>query len=70
MAPKFSKLEEKVEELYSNNTPINTILNITKKSKSSIYNAIAYIKRKKMSINKTSLNLNKTKSRLIKKIQN
>ena len=70
MAPKFSKLEEKVEELYINNTPINTILNITKKPISSIYNAIARIKRKKTSINKTSLNLNKTKSGPIKKIQN
>ena len=70
MAPEFSKLEEKVEELYINNTPINTISNITKKPKSSIYNAIKRINRKKTSINKTSLNLNKTKSGPIKKIQN
>ena len=49
---------------------INIILNILKKSKSSIYNAIARIKRKKTFFNKTSLNLNKTKGRLIKKIQN
>ena len=47
MAPKFLKLEEKVEELYINNTPINTILNIIKKSKLSIYNAIKRINRKK-----------------------
>ena len=70
MAPKFSKLEEKVEELYINNTPINTISNITKKPKLSIYNAIKRMNWKKTSINKTSLNLNKTKSGLIKKIQN
>ena len=70
MAPKFSKLEEKVEELYINNIPINTILNIIKKPILSIYNAIACIKRKKTSINKTSLDLNKTKSGPIKKIQN
>ena len=68
MAPKFSKLEEKVEELYINNTLINTILNIIKKPKSSIYNAIKRINRKTTSINKTSLNLNKTKSGPIKKI--
>ena len=30
MTPKFSKLEEKVEELYINNIPINTISNIIK----------------------------------------
>ena len=46
MTPKFSKLEEKVEELYINNIPINTISNITKKHKSSIYNAIYRIKEK------------------------
>ena len=68
MALKFSKLEEKIEELYINNIPINTILNITEKPKSSIYNAIKRINRKKTSINKTSLNLNKTKSGAIKKI--
>ena len=61
MAPKYLKLEEKVEELYNNNIPINTILNILKKSKLSIYNAIARIKRKKIFFNRTSLNLNKTK---------
>ena len=60
MAPKFSKLEEKIEELYNNNIPINIILNILKKPKSSIYNAIAYIKRN-FFFNITSLNLNKTK---------
>ena len=68
MAPNFSKLEKKVEELYNNNISINTILNILKKPKSFIYNAIARIKRKKTSFNKTSLNLHKTKSRLIKKV--
>ena len=47
MAPKFSKLEKKVEELYINNISINTILNILKKSKSSIYTAIRQIKDKK-----------------------
>ena len=70
MAPKFSKLEEKVEKLYTNNISISTILNILKKPKSSIYNAIKRINRKKTSINKTSLNLSKTKSGSIKKIQN
>ena len=30
MAPKFSKLEKKVEELYINNTLMNTISNIIK----------------------------------------
>ena len=47
MAPKFSKLKEKVEELYINNTPINIILNILKKPKLSIYTAIRRIKDKK-----------------------
>ena len=70
MAPNFSKLEKKVEELYNNNISINTISNILKKPKSSIYNAIARMKRKKTSFNKTSLNLNKTKSGPIKKVQN
>ena len=70
MTPKFSKLEEKVEELYINNIPINTISNITKKPKSSIYNAIRRIKDKKQSKNIKTLNLNKTKSGPIRKIQN
>ena len=70
MAPNFSKFKESVEELYNNNISINTISNILQKPKSSIYNAIARIKRKKTSFNKTSLDLNKTKGRPIKKIQN
>ena len=70
MAPKFSKLEERAEELYINDIPINTILNILKKPKSSIYTAIRRIKDKKKNFNNNSLNLNKTKGRPIKKIQN
>ena len=70
MAPKFSKLEEKVEELYTNNISISTILTILKKPKSSIYTAIRRIKDKKKNFNKNSLNLNKTKSGPIKKVQN
>ena len=70
MAPKFSKLEEKVEELYTNNISISTISTILKKPKSSIYTAIRRIKDKKNNFNKTSLNLNKTKSGPIKKVEN
>ena len=70
MAPKFSKLEEKVEESYTNNISISTILTILKKPKSSIYTAIRRIKDKKNNFNKTSLNLNKTKSGPIKKVEN
>ena len=70
MAPKFSKLEEKVEELYTNNISISTILTILKKPKSSIYTAIRRMKDKKKNFNNNSLNLNKTKGRPIKKIQN
>ena len=70
MTPKFSKLEEKVEELYINNIPINTISNITKKPKSSIYNAIRRIKDKKQNKNIKTLDLKKTQNKPIKKIQN
>ena len=70
MAPKFSKLEEKVEELYINNISFNTISNITKKPKSSIYNAIYRIKEKKQNKNIKTLNLKKTQNKPIKKIQN
>ena len=70
MAPKFSKLEEKVEELYTNNISISTISTILKKPKSFIYTAIRRIKDKKNNSNKTSLNLNKTKSGPIKKVEN
>ena len=69
MDPKFSKLEEKVEELYTNNIFISTILTILKKPKSSIYTAIRRIKDKKKKFNKNSLNLNKTKSGPIKKVE-
>ena len=68
MAPKFSKFKEKVEELYINNISINTILNIIKKPKSSVYNAIRRIKDKKQNKNNKSLDLNKTKTGPIKKI--
>ena len=68
MPPKFSKFEEKVEELYINNISINTILNITKKPKSLVYNAIYRIKDKKRNFSNKSLNLNKIKTGLIKKI--
>jgi transposase len=50
MAPKFSKLEEKVEELYTNNISISTISTILKKPKSSIYTAIRRIKDKKRTL--------------------
>ena len=59
MPPKFSKFEEKVEELYINNISINTISNITKKSKSSVYNAIRRIKDKKQNKNIKTLDLKK-----------
>ena len=62
-------MEEKVEELYINNISINTISNITKKPKSSVYNAIYWIKDKKRNINNKSLNLNKTKTGPIKKFK-
>ena len=70
MALKFSKLKERVEELYTNNISISTISIILKKPKSSIYTAIRRIKDKKKNFNKNSLNLNKTKSGPIKKVEN
>ena len=50
MAPKFLKLEERVEELYTNNISISTILIILKKPKSSIYTANRWIKDKKRTL--------------------
>ena len=70
MPPKFSKFEEKVEELYINNISINTISNIIKKPKSSIYNTIRRIKDKKQNKNIKTLDLKKTQNKPIKKIQN
>ena len=60
MASKYSKFKEKVNLLLEAKTSILEISSILKKPKSSIYNTIARIKKKKKDINQDSSILNTT----------